>query len=1107
MIDLRVLGPVRALADGRDLEIGHARQRGLLAMLLVDVNSVVPFERLIELLWDDRPPRLARNVMAGYATRLRKALAAAPRQEGGAPELSTRDGGYVLEAPPKTVDLCRFRELASRGTAVVGDDQQRSRVLRQALDQWSGAALSDLWGTRIESLRATLEAERRTALLGFYDAELRLGRSREILPELQRLTEERPYDEDLALRLMTAHRDSGNQAEALRQYTAFRRRLAQELSARPGSELRDAGERLLHPHPARTPVPAPPREQLRMPRVAEFFAGREQELRELDMLVEPHPQPAASAAPQSRNLFVISGIAGSGKTTLALQWAHRARAAFPDGQFFVAMRGHHPHLEPLSPAETLARVLLALGLPAADIPYGLDERAAIYRTLLAGRRVLIVLDDAAGPDQVRDLLPPSLDGSAVVVTCRNRMPELTVRYCAGEGVLDVLDEEAALALLTKLVGADRVAREPDAAAGFVRVCGQLPLTLRLSAAYAAGRPDEPLARLLSHVSGTAGTRADGVEAHTAMSQALNLSYRRLSASHRQMFRWTGLVPGADFGTEAVAALADCSFAEAEERIGALVRANLLTEYASRRYRLHDMVKQYAAETAAAEDPWEVREAVLLRLLEWYRQCVERASRAHQIQMVGSHRGVTATGIPAAPDQDGVRSDGAAADPDGGPSGADIAWLDREKANICAAIKLAAELGLGPSSWRLADAMLGFIRLHPGGDDWSAAVRAALQAAAKSDDRRAYTGMLLNAADAEYREGRKDGERARAREAIQVARGAGWRAGEALAFTALGRSYWSVGEVALADRYLHSALRIHEELGDWAGQANALGRIARNSYDAGELEVALSGYLRALELVERAGSRFGRIRLPGYVALTLRHLGRYAEAERWCELAIRLSQETDFHEGLAIALTCRATIYSDLGAQARSVTAAREAHVAIPHLSDPRIETDCLIHLGGVEAAAERPDLAMRSFGKALLIADQFGYRQGSGRALSESAAAYVRLGLYEEALVACSRSRTALGGTALRPVVAQTLVSEADSALASGRCAEAVAGYRRAAAIYRTVGQPLGEVRALLAWGRAVRAVPGHGRPDRPALRGLRIAERLGVPEADTLRALVGGQE
>ncbi|MEU5718789.1 BTAD domain-containing putative transcriptional regulator [Streptomyces sp. NPDC020403] len=1125
MIDLRVLGPVRALDGGRDLDIGHARQRSLLAMLLVDVNNVVPSNRLAELVWDDRPPGRARNTLAGYATRLRKVLAGAP----GRPSLVSRDGGYVLRADPAAVDLYRFRALTSRAAAAEGDEE-RCGLLRSALAQWTGTALGDLLGTRVEALRTTLDGERQAALLEFFDARLRLGRPQDILTQLQRMTEERPYDEELALRLVLAHRDSGNPAAALRTYEAARARLASELSTRPGEALRAAGERLLNPRrPAEETgtalaVATRARDRLRMPRGAGYFAGRERELGELDALLTPRRAATAAAAPPGTNLAVISGMAGAGKTTLALQWAQRVHAAFPEGQFFVALRGHEPHLPPLEPTETLARVLLALGLPAADIPFGLDERAALYRTLLVGRRVLIVLDDAAGPAQVRHLLPPSAEGSAVVVTCRERMPGLTATYFAGEVLLDALDATSALALLSSLVGSARVANDPAAAAGIVRASGRLPLTVRLSGAYAANHPDEPLGQVLARV-----PTADSADARGAMGRALDLSYGKLRADQRRLFRQLGVVPGTEFGRDAVAAPADGSFAALEERIGALVGANLLSEYAPRRYRMHAMVKEYAVGRAGDEDSWEVRRDVLLRLLEWYRQAVEQASSANGIQRAGAHRGAgTAPSGPGArPRTDaGTGADADTAPADAGshgphephaphePGSPDVGglgdgefgmdWLDREKANLCAAVKLAAELGLGPASWRLADAMLGYIRLHPGGDDWSAAVEAAQSAAARSGNQRANTAMLLNVADSRYRKGRSASERRLAREALAVSRDGAWRTGEALSLSVLGRSYWAVGAIGTADRYLRAALRIHESVGDLAGQANALGRLARNAYDTGDPGSALRDFRRALELAEAAGSRFGQIRVPAYIALTLRQLGQYTEAGQWCEVAIRLSRDVEFHEGVAIALTCRAALFSDLGEHARAVAAAREAHVAIPHLSDPRIEADCLIRLGGVEAAAEHTDVAMRSFGKALLLAERIDYRQGVVRAQAESAATYVRLGLYEEALAAGRRTRRALQGCDMRLVAAQMLVLEADCALASGRCAAAVAGYRRASALYRTAGHRLGEVRALLSWGRAAGTVPGHGRPDRPWHRALRLAGPLAIPEADTLRALLG---
>ncbi|MFF4654735.1 BTAD domain-containing putative transcriptional regulator [Streptomyces sp. NPDC001381] len=1117
MIDLRVLGPVRALVGRHDLDIGHARQRSLLAMLLVDVNNVVPTERLTELMWDDHPPRHARNALAGYAARLRKVMAGAP----GQPVLASQGNGYVLRVHPAAVDLYRFRDLAARA-AEAKDDEKRSGLLEAALAQWSGSALGDLGGTHVDSLRTTLEGERQAALLGFYDTRLRQGRPQEILPLLQQMAEKRPYDEELALRLIRAHRDSGNPAAALRTYEAVRVRLARDLSTRPGEALRRAGEQLLRPaRPSVTSTTVPAagraRERLRMPVSTGYFAGRERELDQLDELLTPPRGPGRAAGPQGTNLAVISGMAGAGKTTLALRWAERAGTAFPDGQLFVSLRGHERHLPPLEPAETLASVLLALGLPAADIPFGLDERAALYRTLLVGRRVLLVLDDAASSEQVRHLLPPSVDGSAVLVTSRDRLPGLTATYFAGEVLLDALDDASALLLLASLVGSARVAREPEAATGIVQASGRLPLTVRLSGAYAASHPEEPLGQVLAQVPMT-----DGADARGAMSRALDLSYGKLTTAQRQLFRQLGVIPGTEFGRETVGALADCSFARLEQRLGALVRANLLAEYAPRRYRMHDMVKEYAVGRATTEDPWEVRRDVLLRLLEWYRQAVERASLADGIQMSGVHRGAAVAVLrpwggrpqavpgPGEDPADGGDPAGTGAGDTAGAAGQrgpdiDVAWLDREKTNLCAAIKLASDLGLGPASWRLADAMLGYIRLHPGGDDWSAAVEAAQRAAARSGHERANTAMLLNVADSRYREGRPPSERQRAREALAVSRGASWRAGEALSLAVIGRSYWSVGVLGLADRYMRAALRIHEELGDLAGQANAVARLARNAYDAGDAVAALSGFREALRLAEQSGSRFGLIRLPAYIALSLRLLGEHAEAQQWCELAILTSREMDFHEGVAIALTCRAALFSDLGAHAEAVTSAREAHVAIPHLSDPRIEADCLIRLGSVEAAADHTDLAMRSFGKALLLAEQITYPQAAARAQAESAAAYVRLGLYEEALAACRRTRRVLQGCDMRLARARTLVSEADCALASGRCAAAIADYRRAAALYRAAGHRLGETRALLSWGRAAGTAPRHGRPDHLWRRALRLADPLGLPEADTLRTLLSG--
>ncbi|NGN69417.1 hypothetical protein G5C51_36705 [Streptomyces sp. A7024] len=444
---------------------------------------------------------------------------------------------------------------------------------------------------------------------------------------------------------------------------------------------------------------------------------------------------------------------------------------------------------------------------------------------------------------------------------------------------------------------------------------------------------------------------------------------------------------------------------------------------------------------------------------------------------------------------------------GGVGGADLGWLRRERSNICAAITMAcdsADERLGPAGWRLADAMLGYVRLWPGDGDWAKAVRAAARSAARSGNGRAYAGMLLNAADAEYREGRTAAERIRAREALAVARTAGWRAGEGLALAALGRSHWSVGSLPLADRYLRRALAVHRAIDDPAGEAGALGRLARSAHDRGDLRSALRDYKRALGLADAADSRFGRVRLPAHIALALADLGRYEQAARWSEPAYRLSREAAFPEGVALALTCRAVVLANTGALEAALRTVAEAHAAIGDLADPRAAADCLNRLAGVEAAAGSPGAAERGHGKALQLARTTGYRQGAAAAHAGLAAEQVGRGRYEEAAASC-RSALAAAGTELRLVRARVLLAQADIALAAGSPSGAVARCREAEALFRDAGDRLGEVRALLAWGRVADAVPGHGAALRPWRRGVWVASSVGAgPERDTLRSLLG---
>lgn len=1045
----------------------------MLAVLAAGANTVVSSDRLIELLWDGNPPRRARNLLSGYAVGIRKVLTTI-EMDSGAVGLTAREGGYLLELPPECVDLHRFRGNAARARGGAASD--RAEHLRAALTEWQGPALSGMRGFGIETMRVGLANERRTVVLDLADVSAELGRYDAAIRDLEELAVDLPYDEAVALRMMTAYSAVGDQAAAVRLYTAMAHRLVRDLRTTPGPALREAGELLLRqtdlgPEPDAVVVAPPARTRVRLPLppAPDPFAGRATELDRLDVLGAPPP-----AGDSPSNVFVISGIAGSGKTALAIEWARRRQDRFPDGRLFVTMRGHHPTLDPLDPSEIVARLLLALGVVAADLPPLPGNRIAMYRTMLVNRRVLIVLDDIADTDQVHDLLPPEDGGSAMLITSRGRLPELLARYRVGSVTVSSLDEAAALELLSIFVGAERVRREPEAAARFVRWLGGLPLTVRVGAGYARSRPDDPLALLATDM-------VDTAPGDPMISLALEMSYRRLTSEERRIFRWLGLMPATQFADWAVAALADYPAAGTARCLVGLVRANLLYESGSGRYQLHDMVKWYASTVVIAHESHAERAAAMTRLLWCYRRAVERASHADLIAREEIHRGAG----PADGAEPGLP----------GASRAGLTWLDEERSNICAAIKAGSAAGSERGAWQLADAMSGYIRLHPGGADWTAAIRAATSAAERSGNRRAHAAMLLGTADAEYREGNRAAELESAGRARDVSVAVGWRGGEGLALAALGRSWWSVGEIGLASRYLRWSLDVHRELGDPAGQANAIGRLARIEHDRGRLDEALRGYVVAAELTEAGKSKFGQARAAAYVALACCDLGRYPEAGEWSALALGLSRELDFAEGVAMSLACRAMIASALGDQMQAIARAREARLAIPHLSDPRLEADCLTLLGRVEAGAGRFGPAVSSFDKALQVSARTGYRQGIARAEAECAAQHSRGGRYDDAAQSIRRAYRALRGGDLRLVHAQVLITEGDVLLAAGRWDAAVAGYRTAALRYREAADPVGEVRALLSWGRAAATVSGLGRPSRPLRRALGLAERLGLPE------------
>jgi DNA-binding SARP family transcriptional activator len=613
-MEFGVLGPVEIRVPGRPVDAGHARQRAVLAVLLLNLGRVVPAGELIDRVWGDDPPASVRNVLYGYVGRLRAVIAAA-----GDPEvtLGRRAGGYLLRVDSDQLDLHRFRRLV-REAAAAADDEHAAGLLVQALGIWRGTALAGVDSPWLNAMRDTLEAERLAAVLDLNDIRLRQGQHATLVSELAGQAAAQPSDERLIGQLMLALYRSGRQAEALRWFEQTRRHLADELSTDPGPALQALHHRTLRADPelqvpsttSLRSVPVP-RE---LPPDVSAFTGRAASVAELDrLLISPASRPKAPTAVIS----AIAGTAGVGKTALAIHRAHHAAPNFPDGQLYVNLRGYAPD-HPVPATDALAGFLRSLGAPGQDIPADEAERAARYRSLLAGKQILVVLDNAGSADQVRPLLPGA-PASATIVTSRDALAGLVARDGAARLELDVLPLQDAVTLLRTLIGV-RVDADSAAAADLVDQCCRLPLALRVAAELATSRPAEPLAALTSELADLR-IRLDlletGEDPRTQVRAVFSWSYYHLNVGAARTFRLASLHPGPDLDAYAAAALTNATVQQARRTVDVLARAHLIQPAGSRRYSMHDLLRAYARELAATQETGQERRAALTRLFDHY----------------------------------------------------------------------------------------------------------------------------------------------------------------------------------------------------------------------------------------------------------------------------------------------------------------------------------------------------------------------------------------------------------------------------------------------------------------------------------------------------------
>jgi DNA-binding SARP family transcriptional activator len=912
-MDFLVLGPLVVRSRGTLVDLGRRRrERCLLGLLLLQPGRVIPVDRLVDLLWAGDPPERARATLNSHISRLRGVLGIV-----GDVRLDRQGDGYRLAVEPGRIDAHRFTTLVAQAETT-GDPAHRVAVLRDALALWRGDLLADVADAELrERVGSGLAEQRLGATEAMLAAELACGRHLAAVPLLTELGDAYPYRESLLSLLMLALYRSGRAGDALAVYRRARARLAEDLGTEPGAELRRRHEAVLRADPALDlPVPAVAAGPIpavaagpipavtlgpvpavtvgpvpafaagpvpaQLPLAPGYLLGRDSALAQLDtMLAAPTP------------LVVVEGPAGIGKTALALRWAATVRDQLPDGQVYLNLRGFATD-PPLSAADALGQLLRTLGVPAAEVPSGADEAAARFRTAVTGRRMLLLLDNAAGVDQVRPLLPAD-PRCVVVVTSRTRLGGLVALEGAHRIVLGTLAPKDAVELLHRLLGhdhppdRDRLAddrppgdggrlhddRNSAPVAELAEVCGNLPLALRIAGANLAGDPHRTIASYLRAAAGALSALSVEGDSQATVRLAFDLSYLKLPAPAARLFRLLSLVPGQVAATGAAAALAGTADG-IEALLGTLADANLVEQPAPDRYTMHDLIARHARERLAVDEPVAGRSAAVTRLLDWYLAAFHTAQAT-----LAPYRTTVAVPEPPPPAIPAFGGD-------------PLTFLEQIRDMLPDLVRFAVEEGFPEHGWRMAYLLGPFFQMHGDGPDSLQIYLTGLDAArltagptaqaalhnstgiAYAIARRlpeagehleravesfraagltdAVAGALSNLGRLRVEQGRRDAARAAYEEAARLRESTGDTRRLGTVLNNLGTLLVELGENDAALVHMRRALALHREHGDRGGAGNAQDSIGLMHMGAGKIGAALAAFHAALEDLRAAGYR-------------------------------------------------------------------------------------------------------------------------------------------------------------------------------------------------------------------------------------------------------------
>lgn len=914
-----VLGPVELHgADGAVVDPGPAKQRTVLAALLVDAGRWVAVETLIDRVWGEDLPAHVRPSLYAYVARIRRMLAATatPQEEA---QLRRGPGGYLLDVPADRVDLHRFQRLVERAREADPDrtDAQRAAVLREALGLWRGEPLAGLAGDWVRRTREGWRQQRIEAVLDWAEVELRVGNPAGVIGELTTLVAEHPLVEPLTVALMRALRAAGRGPEALACFAVLQKRLAEELGADPGAEARQVHQAILcgesGPPPARgaprTPAGAGPGSgravPAQLPLETRGFTGRADELARLDGILAATAQRRAAVV-----VSAVSGTAGVGKTALAVHWGHRVADRFPDGRLYVDLRGFDPSGTAVTPDQAVRGFLDALGVPSAHLPVDLQARVGLYRSLLAGRRVLIVLDNARDADQVRPLLPGSA-GCLAVVTSRSRLTGLVAAEGAHPLPLDVLSPAEARDLLTHRLGTQRVAAEPDAVAEIITRCGSLPLALAVATARAAAHPAFPLGAVADELRDSHGSldAFAGGDLSTDVRAVFSWSYEALTPVQARLFALLGLAPGADIGLFALASLAGLPGSETRAVLRALENLHLVEQHEPGRWRMHDLVRLYAAERGRADLSPDDRDAALRRLIAFYLHtaCATR-------RLLGMDEMPPGLGDP----EPGCRPQRLNTQAEA------VRWLAGELPNLLAAQRLAADLGRRRLVWQIAWSVDHFQSLLGHVHDKVALWQAALAALDSDDALDVHVMVHRQLGHAAAHAGSHDEATRHLKHALTLAERAGARGIQARIHLTIAQAYGQQDRPRDALEHSIRALRLHKELDHPAAKAATLNSVGWYSARLGDHDQARLHCEAALPLARRIGHEGIEADVLDSLGYIAHHTGRHQEAVDHYRLAVARYRAVGGDYWAADTLDRLGHAYHALGRRAAARTTWEEA---------------------------------------------------------------------------------------------------------------------------------------------------------------------------------------